>query len=174
MKDIDQFLETTPPAEWRRRATDNIPLADMPLRTVKTVLQQIVSVCGVSVFDKLYEIDSAENSYVYQYVFRLVNNTTGSNNEQRGSVDGGEIMTKTNSTVSIARAQPPREVTSPQLSNDSATTSRNGSISAPHSNTLSDGALDIATNNELKLIFDRIGDPGQSRAVRVIFLALQT
>ncbi|KAH8917187.1 ARM repeat-containing protein, partial [Atractiella rhizophila] len=73
--DIDQFLQVIPPAEWRRRSTDNVPLADMPLRTVKTILQQVVSVMGDAVYDELSLIDSPENSFVYQYLFRLLNNS---------------------------------------------------------------------------------------------------
>ncbi|KAI9630501.1 hypothetical protein KEM48_013997 [Puccinia striiformis f. sp. tritici PST-130] len=30
LRDIDEFLVSIPPAEWRRRANDNVPLADMP------------------------------------------------------------------------------------------------------------------------------------------------
>lgn len=39
---IEEFLQYMPPAEWRRRAQGNIPMGDMPLRTVKVILQHIV------------------------------------------------------------------------------------------------------------------------------------
>lgn len=40
---IEDFLRALPPTEWRRRAQSGVPLGDMPLRTVKVMLQHIVS-----------------------------------------------------------------------------------------------------------------------------------
>lgn len=71
LRDINDFLDKIPPAQWRRRSSDSVPLADMPLRTVKTILQQVVSVYGERVFDELDEVQGAEESYVYQYLLRL-------------------------------------------------------------------------------------------------------
>src|SRR5260370_40744441 len=39
---IEHFLQTVPPNEWRARATNRIPCGDMPLRTVKVIIQHIV------------------------------------------------------------------------------------------------------------------------------------
>jgi cytoskeleton-associated protein 5 len=39
---IEHFLQTVPPNEWRARATNRIPCGDMPLRTVKVIVQHIV------------------------------------------------------------------------------------------------------------------------------------
>lgn len=139
----------TPPAEWRRRSTDGIPLADMPLRTVKTILQQVVAVYGEAVFEKLYEIDAAENSYVYQYLFRLVNSTSTAS----GSNGAMSRVGSTTSTSSLSKV-----VVAP---NDSPPLSSHPVMSVTKQ---SEGAIDIAMNQKLRIIFDRIGDPGQSRA----------
>jgi cytoskeleton-associated protein 5 len=39
---IEQFLQSIPPNDWRARATNKIPSGDMPLRTVKVIIQHIV------------------------------------------------------------------------------------------------------------------------------------
>lgn len=161
LRELDNFLVATPPAEWRRRAADGIPLSDMPLRTVKTILSQVTSVYGESVFDKLDEIEAAQNSYVYQYLSRIVNESAGT--PTRDSIHSTMARAgSTSSTSSLARVQ---TLPSPDLGSTHAG-SLNGVASS--STKLSDGAIDIATNQELRVIFDRIGDPGNSRAVRAL------
>lgn len=39
---IEQFLQSIPPNDWRARATNKIPSGDMPLRTVKVIIQHVV------------------------------------------------------------------------------------------------------------------------------------
>ncbi len=39
---LETFLQTVPPNEWRARAACKIPVGDMPLRTIKVVIQHIV------------------------------------------------------------------------------------------------------------------------------------
>lgn len=142
----------------------------MPLRTVKTILQQIVAVYGELVFDKLYEIDSAENSYVYQYLFRLANAPPAGTITDAASIDrasasqasGMSRAASTASTTSIARALPPSGTISPALGSDRGSISSQRTASGAK---LSDGAVEITMNQELRRIFDIIGDPTFSRAV---------
>ncbi|SCV69035.1 BQ2448_2055 [Microbotryum intermedium] len=181
LRDINQFLTTTPPAEWRRRAADNIPLADMPLRTVKTILQQVVSVFGEAVFDELEEIDSAEDSFVYQYLFRLASSPSskGAGSAARGqsgdraSVSSMNRQSSTGSFSSVQRESLPSRQTAATPSVDSeppstpktatkttgASLGPRASISAANS----PGGADIEMNQQLKAIFDLIGDPVRSR-----------
>ncbi len=42
---IEEFLQAVGPAEYRRRAAKGVALGDMPLRTVKTIIQRIISEC---------------------------------------------------------------------------------------------------------------------------------
>ena len=43
LRTIEDFLQVLPPTEWRRRAQRGVPMGDMPLRTVKVILQHIAS-----------------------------------------------------------------------------------------------------------------------------------
>lgn len=167
LSDINNFLVTIPPAEWRRRSTDSIPLADMPLRTVKTILQQVVSVLKGRVFDELDEIESAENSFVYQYLYRLANQPSAGNNGE--SAVRSQVLGRKPSASSITsgRSVPSRNSTmSPPLGGPtprSASSSSNASSGAAPQ-VSSPGGSDIAVNQRLKEIFDLIGDPNNSRS----------
>ncbi|BGP23073.1 microtubule associated protein [Rhodotorula toruloides] len=156
LSDINQFLMTIPPAEWRRRATDNIPLADMPLRTVKTILQQVVSVLKGKVFDELSEVDQAENSFVYQYLHRLANQPSGSDTNGRPSSSALSRQTSSASLGSQRREEPAK-------TSRAESPPRETPRAAPPPVT-SPGGTDIAVNQRLKEIFDMIGDPNNSRA----------
>jgi len=70
---IEDFLQTLPPTEWRRRAQTSVPLGDMPLRTVKVIIQHVVSKYGGErVYDQLSAaFDEPENTHAYAYIFRL-------------------------------------------------------------------------------------------------------
>jgi cytoskeleton-associated protein 5 len=39
---IEAFLVEIPPKDWRQRAVDQVPIGDMPLRTIKVLIQHIV------------------------------------------------------------------------------------------------------------------------------------
>lgn len=39
---VEEFVDVTPPAAWRRRQAAGIALSDLPLRSVKTVIQKVV------------------------------------------------------------------------------------------------------------------------------------
>lgn len=179
LRDINIFLVMIPPAEWRRRATDNVPLADMPLRTVKTILQQIVSVYGEQVFDQLEEVESAENSFVYQYLFRLASNTG------TGAVEAARLSRQPSSSSSAGpglRTAYARELpASPPLTGSDSPILTNG-LSLPNGHgdaptaaaVPSTGGPEIEMNQRLKVIFDLIGDPVNSRTVRALFICLKT
>jgi cytoskeleton-associated protein 5 len=158
LHDIDQFLTHIPPAEWRRRATDNVPLADMPLRTVKTILQQIVSVYGENVFEALDEIQSAESSFVYQYLFRLANSAPVNGGGDAARSPSAMSRQPSTSSMGSTRREPVQSVpSSPAVSSEP--------MRRPSSTSNGEGARDIEVNQELKRIFDQIGDPVNSRVV---------
>ena len=46
---LEVFLQTIPPNEWRARAASKVPCGDMPLRTIKVVIQHVV---GENSFDE--------------------------------------------------------------------------------------------------------------------------
>jgi cytoskeleton-associated protein 5 len=39
---LESFLQSIPPNEWRARAQAKVPCGDMPLRTIKVIIQHIV------------------------------------------------------------------------------------------------------------------------------------
>jgi cytoskeleton-associated protein 5 len=39
---LETFLQTIPPNDWRQRAANKVPCGDMPLRTIKVIIQHIV------------------------------------------------------------------------------------------------------------------------------------
>ena len=71
--DIESFLQTIEPFEWRQRAEDGVPLADVPLRTVKIILSSVVNHFGEEALGMLDMIPQPENSYVYKYLVRMLN-----------------------------------------------------------------------------------------------------
>jgi cytoskeleton-associated protein 5 len=158
--DIDQFLQAIPPAEWRRRASDNIPLGDMPLRTVKTILQQVVGTFGDSVYDQLSLLERPENSFVYQYLYRLLNNSRSVvAPEASGS---SEQLSRQSSTMSHSGPARARAGTNGSAGPVGNTPSHNGGIAggAP----MSPGrSSDIEMNLALKDIFDKIGNAQESK-----------
>ncbi|KAG0164625.1 Microtubule-associated protein, microtubule dynamics during spindle orientation [Apophysomyces sp. BC1034] len=70
--EINRFFITTPPAEWKRRATENVPLGEIPLRTVKTLLLEMVNGLGDSVFQHLTLIEDPQRSSVYPYLHHML------------------------------------------------------------------------------------------------------
>ncbi|GAA5944540.1 Stu2p [Sporobolomyces koalae] len=169
LSDINTFLVTIPPAEWRRRSSDGVPLADMPLRTVKTILQQVVSVLKGGVFDELDEIESAENSFVYQYLYRLANQQpNGGSTAESGIRSQGLGRKPSTSSIASARSVASRNSTmSPALGAPaprSVSSNSNASNGSAPPQVSSPGGTDIAVNQRLKEIFDLIGDPNNSRS----------
>ncbi|KAJ3202313.1 Microtubule-associated protein, microtubule dynamics during spindle orientation, partial [Dinochytrium kinnereticum] len=70
---IHEFLEVSPPSDWKRRAAEKtIPQADMPLRTVKTILHEIVSVFGENAMDYAALISDQERSHAVTYLRSLI------------------------------------------------------------------------------------------------------
>jgi cytoskeleton-associated protein 5 len=70
--EINQFFIVTPPAEWKRRVSDNVPLGEMPLRTVKTLLLELVIGLDDRIFQHLTLIESPERSSVYPYLHHML------------------------------------------------------------------------------------------------------
>ncbi|KAG6334584.1 hypothetical protein ID866_4507 [Astraeus odoratus] len=71
---VEHFLQSVPPNEWRARATNKVPCGDMPLRTIKVIIQHVVAHYGDEVYDLLsasFEDPSA--TIVYPYVYRILN-----------------------------------------------------------------------------------------------------
>lgn len=71
LADMNDFLVSISPPEWKRRAQENVPLGDMPLRTVKTVLVELSSGLGDEVFNHLDLIQDPTKSAIHQYLVHM-------------------------------------------------------------------------------------------------------
>lgn len=169
--DIDDFLVSIPPAEWRRRANDNVPLADMPLRTVKTILQQVVTIYGEGVYEAVSALKNPQDTFVYQYLFRLLNNSRAAAGEPPVSQPA-----RRPAPLSPELAMAPRATAAMQQS-PSRSPSRSRQSSAPsidgNGPKQSPGPLDhfgeVNINNLLTEVFAKIGSPTESKKVRLHF-----
>ena len=66
--DVHQFLVALPPIEWKMRATDKLPCEDLPLRTVKTILHELVQVLELNILKHMTLIPDPEESFVFSYL----------------------------------------------------------------------------------------------------------
>ncbi|TFK54917.1 ARM repeat-containing protein [Heliocybe sulcata] len=83
---IEHFLQSVPPNEWRARATNKVPCGDMPLRTIKVIIQHVVAHYGDEVYDMLSaSFDDPSATIVYPYVYRILN---------AGSRNGSQVPTR--------------------------------------------------------------------------------
>ncbi|KAG2157068.1 armadillo-type protein [Suillus clintonianus] len=74
---VEHFLQSVPPNEWRARATNKVPCGDMPLRTIKVIIQHVVAHYGDEVYDFLSaSFDDPSATIVYPYVYRILNSTS--------------------------------------------------------------------------------------------------
>ena len=71
--EVHKFLQSSPPAEWKRRAAEKkIPQADMPLRTIKTILHELAGAMEDKVFDHLDLISDPYSSHAALYLKQMV------------------------------------------------------------------------------------------------------
>ncbi|KAI9105402.1 hypothetical protein DFS34DRAFT_7380 [Phlyctochytrium arcticum] len=76
--DIHKFFVTVPPREWKRRATEfPFPQADMPFRTVKTIIGEIVKALGPDLRDAVHLIPNPDFSYCVRYAMYTLEERTG-------------------------------------------------------------------------------------------------
>ncbi|KAI9566458.1 armadillo-type protein [Boletus coccyginus] len=74
---VEHFLQSVPPNEWRARATNKVPCGDMPLRTIKVLIQHVVAHYGDESYDILSaSFDDPSATIVYPYVYRILNSAS--------------------------------------------------------------------------------------------------
>lgn len=127
---VEHFLQSVPPNEWRARATNKVPCGDMPLRTIKVVIQHIVAHYGDDVYDVLSaSFDDPSATIVYPYVYRILNSApkptepavrpqhspTGTLGRPY-SVASSRPISPTGSASAANRHSPPGHGTSPSVS----------------------------------------------------------
>ncbi|KAH9981072.1 armadillo-type protein [Lactifluus volemus] len=138
---IEHFLQTVPPNEWRARATNRVPCGDMPLRTVKVIVQHVVAHYGDEVYDILSNsFDDPSATIVYPYVYRILNSASRAatddvrsrklSNTPRSSTPGLSRPASPPETVSDAASGDVRR-SSPSHHTSRSVSSINGLVSPP-------------------------------------------
>ncbi|KAF8959054.1 microtubule associated protein [Flammula alnicola] len=132
---IEHFLQSVPPNEWRARATNKVPCGDMPLRTIKVIIQHIVGERCIRTAFRSFDDPSA--TIVYPYVYRILNSSAkGANADatiSRRNGKGNDYV----DPVSPGSSRPlsPQETTSSVHSNPRHTSHRTSpSSSSTHGN----------------------------------------
>lgn len=149
---MEYFLQSVPPNEWRARATNKVPCGDMPLRTMKVIIQHIVGRFHVLGFifaylmlntahygDDVYELlaasfDDPSATIVYPYVYRILNSATRAAAEE---VNTEPKLNGTRRIPAVSRDSP--VVIRPQSPQSSVTSGdqRRSSLSRPRTASVS-------------------------------------
>lgn len=125
---IEHFLQSVPPNEWRARATNKVPCGDMPLRTIKVIIQHVVgeygtflisshilTIYGAHYGDDVYDLlsesfDDPSATIVYPYVYRILNSGTKGGAESEKRHDG--VSSEQVTSPSSSRPLSPQETAS--------------------------------------------------------------
>jgi len=134
-------LQSVPPNEWRARATNKVPCGDMPLRTIKVIIQHVVAHYGDDVYDLLSAaFDDPSATIVYPYVYRILNSNSRSNMEaaNRQNVQQHRSVSPLSSrpispqsTNSVGHQRSPSHRTSPSSSSANGNTVFSPAIEEP-------------------------------------------
>ncbi|KAK0210718.1 microtubule associated protein [Desarmillaria ectypa] len=128
---IEHFLQSVPPNEWRARATNKVPCGDMPLRTVKVIIQHVVAHYGDDVYDLLSaSFDDPSATIVYPYVYRILNSSSRANPDaprQNGEEPGAPRPVSMSSSRPMSPQGTGSEAASHQHSSPSHRSSPSGS-----------------------------------------------
>ncbi|KAI0064593.1 ARM repeat-containing protein [Artomyces pyxidatus] len=111
---VEHFLQSVPPNEWRARATNRVPCGDMPLRTVKVIIQHVVAHYAEDVYDILSgSFDDPSATIVYPYVYRILNSSSRAAEGQpvRNGVSNGKYTNGSPASIS-SRPNSPHETAS--------------------------------------------------------------
>lgn len=69
LADADAFFRSIPPMEWKLRASQHLPLEDLPLRTIKTIIHELCAALGSSIIPLLLSaVPDVQNGFVLPYV----------------------------------------------------------------------------------------------------------
>ncbi|KAK0556534.1 hypothetical protein OC846_001101 [Tilletia horrida] len=149
--DVEAFLQAVPPAEWKRRAADQIALQDLPLRTVKVILTHFSQILKDEALGYLEALPDAENSFVYSYLMRMM------------SIDGQEGRNGSNDDIIDDAAGDEDASMQRPVSNGTPMASKVSHQSRQSMGSMAGGDNEEAINAELRAIFERISNKNESR-----------
>lgn len=127
-------------------------MGDMPLRTCKTILQQVVTVYGRRSLDELDNMGMTDTSFVGAYLHRLVQGSSGPTASEPASRSGSAPTAKRPDASRIPDAKKEESVSTEAPQNGSDTAS---------------SMDELEVNQKLKEIFDMIGQPETSKQVSI-------
>lgn len=148
--DVESFLQAIAPSEWRKRAQDGVPLADLPLRTVKIILSHTSNHFGEEALGMLDMIPQPETSYVYKYLIRMLNI----------AAEGGAGADK--AAVADVDADAPAPGSKARVASDGGL-GHQRSASGQNGNGSSPDEASGTHHAELRDIFQRISNKSESR-----------
>lgn len=143
---IENFLQTVPPNEWRARATNKVPCGDMPLRTIKVIIQHVVAHYGDDVYDLLStSFDDPSATIVYPYVYRILNSASRaaaaaaeeSGGRARSATQGTDSvrsMPRSSSPASSRPVSPPESTSAASQHHGRSSHRTSPSVSSAHGN----------------------------------------
>ncbi|CAG8737037.1 11275_t:CDS:2, partial [Dentiscutata heterogama] len=153
------------------------PLGEMPLRTVKTLLVELVTGLGENVFDHLDLIEDPQRSYVYPYLHHMLEacrkkekqptntNMAFDNSPSRPSSigsakSGGNDTTPSNFARSSPVPEVPGQINETQYNSSepaSPASPMTPRFPTPTNNNRSSGSHEVEMNSRLTQIFLKIG-----------------
>jgi cytoskeleton-associated protein 5 len=104
LRDLNNFFLAIPPAEWKRREKEKVLLGELPLRTVKTLLLELVTGLGENVYEKLDLIDDPQKSYVYPYLHHMLEATKKKDKQAGNQAVADNNTTSRPSSISSVRS----------------------------------------------------------------------
>jgi cytoskeleton-associated protein 5 len=99
LSELHKFFMASPPSEWKRRAADKLPLGDMPLRTVKTILHELCMGVGSGILKHLINSSIADpgKSIVGSYLNMML--------QSSGSIPADSPIKEVAGSVGVAVAK---------------------------------------------------------------------
>ncbi|CAG8472881.1 6914_t:CDS:2 [Racocetra fulgida] len=68
LRDLNNFLLTTPPSEWEHKVKERMPLGEVPFNIIQILLKKLIEELGENVYDHLDLIPDSQRSNVYLYM----------------------------------------------------------------------------------------------------------
>lgn len=188
--DVEMFLQATPPNEWKRRAAEDVPLGEMPLRTIRVILTHLGSIYGEESLGMLDGLPDPEQSHVYTYLLKIFDRGGQASSGSAGAEEvdfspirpssgrvqssGGasDMAGSSRSQVSKRQAAASSQPNSPALNSTSSPfvtgtrSSASSYMDAGHANggREEEGDPDAEVIAEVKAIFERISSKSEARA----------
>lgn len=127
LSDIHSFLTALPPIEWKMRSNEGLAFQDLPLRTVKTILHEIVQFCGIEVINELSLIPEPQDSFVLSYLKAMLQARGISEKEINSRLNpeedlAMEVDTSENASTDVEMQVDSTKPQSTELSNEQITT----------------------------------------------------